>query len=211
VDYSGTIWATIMRRSASAERTRILDETRRFLLEKHGIRLVGSLGFENAYALAMRRSQARELGLKSIGDLASHAARLTIGSDYEFFQRPEWKAVVSTYGLSFREQRIMDPSLMYDAVARGTVDVISAFSSDGRIVAFDLEILADDRRAIPPYDAILLVGKRLAEEEPDVVRSLESLVGRIDPDTMRKMNLAVDSKKSSPRDVARTFLEGRGL
>ena len=211
VDYSGTIWATIMRRSGSADRSRVLEETRRFLLEKYGIRLIGVLGFENAYALAMRRSQARELGVKSIGDLAAHASRLTIGGDYEFFQRPEWRAVVATYDLRFREQRSMDPSLMYDAVARGTVDVISAFSSDGRIVAFDLEILADDRRAIPPYDAILLVGKRLAEEEPDVIRALESLTGRIGPDAMRRMNLAVDSKKATPRDVARAFLEGRSF
>ena len=68
-----------MRRSGSADRAAVLAETRRFLAEKYGIRLVGALGFENAYALAVRRSQARELGLKSIGDLAPHASRLSIG------------------------------------------------------------------------------------------------------------------------------------
>jgi osmoprotectant transport system permease protein len=170
---------------------------------------VGALGFENAYALAVRRTKARELGLKSIGDLARHAPGLAIGGDYEFFQRPEWKAIAATYELRFREQRSMDPSLMYEAVARGAIDVVSAYSTDGRIVAFELQVLEDDRQAIPPYDAILLVGKRLTEEEPDVVRSLESLVGRIDPETMRKMNLAVDSKKASPREVARAFVEGQ--
>jgi len=209
VDYSGTIWATIMRRDASSDRANVLAETRRFLAEKYGIRLVGALGFENAYALAVPRARARELGLKSIGDLAVHAPRLAIGGDYEFFQRPEWKAIAAAYGLAFREQRSMDPSLMYDAVARGSVDVISAFSSDGRIVAFDLELLADERGAIPPYDAILLAGKRLSETQPDVIRALESLVGRIGPDAMRRMNLEVDSKKKSPRDVARAFLGGQ--
>ncbi|HEX6764916.1 MAG TPA: ABC transporter permease/substrate-binding protein, partial [Polyangiaceae bacterium] len=99
VDYSGTIWATIMHRSGSAERSVVLAETRAFLAKKHGIRLVGALGFENAYALAVRRKQARELGWKSIADLAPHAARLSVGGDYEFFQRPEWKAIVERYGL----------------------------------------------------------------------------------------------------------------
>lgn len=209
VDYSGTIWATIMRRTGSAERARVLAETGRFLGEKYGIRLVGALGFENAYALAVRREKAKELGLRTIGDLAAHASRLSIGGDYEFFQRPEWKAIVATYRLAFREERSMDPSLMYDAIARDSVDVISAFSSDGRIVSFDLVVLGDDRGAIPPYDAILLAGKRLVEREPEALHALESLVGRIGPDAMRKMNLEVDSKKASPRDVARAFLDGR--
>ena len=208
VDYSGTIWATIMRRSGSTERGRVLAETRRFLAEKYGIRLVGALGFENAYALAVRRSRARELGLQSIADLAPHAGRLSVGGDYEFFHRPEWRAIVERYELVFREQRSMDPSLMYDAVAQGNVDVISAFSSDGRITAFDLVLLEDERGAIPPYDAILLAGKRLGEKEPQVLRTLESLVGRIGPDAMRTMNLEVDAKKATPRDVARRFLDG---
>jgi osmoprotectant transport system permease protein len=186
----------------------VLAETRRFLAEKYGVRLVGALGFENAYALAVRRQRAGELGLRSIADLAPHAARLSVGGDYEFFRRPEWQAIVATYGLSFREQRSMDPSLMYDAIAQGSVDVISAFSSDGRIAAFDLVLLTDERGAIPPYDAILLAGKRLAEKEPGALRTLESLVGRIGPDSMRNMNLEVDAKHATPRDVARRFLDG---
>jgi len=208
VDYSGTIWATIMHRSGSAERSRVLAETRRFLAQKYGVRLVGALGFENAYALAVRRSRARELGVKTIADLAPHAARLSVGGDYEFFQRPEWRAIVEKYELTFREQRSMDPSLMYDAIAQGNVDVISAFSSDGRITAFDLVLLEDDRGAIPPYDAILLAGKRLTDEEPRALRTLESLVGRIGPEAMRSMNHEVDAKKRTPRDVARRFLDG---
>ena len=208
VDYSGTIWATIMRRSGSAERSRVLDETRRFLAEKYGVRLVGALGFENAYALAVRRSRARELGLRSIADLAPHARELSVGGDYEFFQRAEWRAIVQAYGLGFREQRSMDPSLMYDALARGNVDVIGAFSSDGRIAALDLVLLTDDRGAIPPYDAILLAGRRLSEREPGALRALESLAGRITPDAMRRMNLEVDAKQATPHEVARRFLDG---
>ena len=86
VDYSGTIWATIMHRdTATAGRDAVLDEVSRFVREEHGIEVAGALGFENAYALAMRRRQVEKTGIRQIGDLIAYARRLVIGGDYEFF------------------------------------------------------------------------------------------------------------------------------
>ena len=209
VDYSGTIWATIMRRETVAQgREEVLDEVRRFLREQHGIDVVGALGFENAYALAMRRAPAEEAGIRGVTDLTAQARRLVIGGDYEFFGRPEWTALRDTYGLRFAAQRTMDSSLMYQAVAGGDVDVISAFSTDGRIAAFDLLVLEDERRAIPPYDAVILAGPRLVRERPDVVAALRQLTGTIDADRMRRMNLAVDQDGASAAAVAEMFRRG---
>jgi len=207
VDYSGTIWATIMQRdAASADRETVLTEVGRFLREQHGIEVVGALGFENAYAMAMRRAQAGELRVRSLADLAPYAARLAVGGDYEFFQRPEWRAIQDRYGLRFREQRSMDPSLMYQAVANNQVDLIGAFSTDGRIAALDLVLLDDPRHAIPPYDAVILAGARLVREHPDAVAALRGLAGTIDADRMRRMNLEVDQNGRSPEAVADEFL-----
>lgn len=207
VEYSGTIWATIMHRdSAPATRAAVLSEVSGFLESQHGITVAGPLGFENAYALAMRRGQATGLAVKSISDLARHAPRLAIGGDYEFFDRAEWRAIRDIYGLEFRDQRSMDPSLMYQAVANGEVDVIGAFSSDGRIAALDLTVLQDERGAIPPYDAIILAGPRLVRERRDVLAALSALAGRIDADDMRRMNLAVDQEGAAPDDVAARFV-----
>ena len=103
VDYSGTIWANVMQRSDSPSRQAMLETTKEWLLREHGIRLVGSLGFENAYALAMRRDAAARLGIRSIGDLAAHARQLRIGGDFEFFARPEWRAIRDRYALDLRE------------------------------------------------------------------------------------------------------------
>ena len=208
VDYSGTIWATIMRRDTAPDgRDAVLGEVSRFLSEEHGIEVAGALGFENAYALAMRRQQAEETGIRRIGDLAAYARRLVIGGDYEFFGRPEWIAIRDTYGLAFASQRTMDASLMYQAVAGGQVDVISAFSTDGRIAALDLVVLEDERGAIPPYDALILAGPRLVRERPDVVAALRQIAGTIDADRMRRMNLAVDQDGASPATVAESFLQ----
>jgi osmoprotectant transport system permease protein len=207
VDYSGTIWATIMHRDAdSVDRETVLTEVGRYLNAEHGIEMVGALGFENAYAMAMRRAQAGDLRVRSLTDIAPYAARLSVGGDYEFFERPEWRAIQDRYGLRFREQRSMDPSLMYQAVANGQVDVISAFSTDGRIAALDLILLEDERHAIPPYDAVVLASARLVREHPEAIAALRSLNGTIDADQMRRMNLAVDQDGKSPRAVAEEFL-----
>jgi osmoprotectant transport system substrate-binding protein/osmoprotectant transport system permease protein len=209
VDYSGTIWATIMRRdAASVDREMVLTEVGRYLKTEHGIDVVGALGFENAYAMAMRRTRAGDLRVRSLTDLAPYASRLSVGGDYEFFDRPEWRAIQDRYGLRFRERRSMDPSLMYQAVANGQVDLISAFSTDGRITALDLVLLEDERHAIPPYDAVILAGARLAREHPDAIAALRGLTGSIDADQMRRMNLAVDEEGKSPESVAGEFLEG---
>ena len=112
--------------------------------------------------------------------LSPKAARLRAAGDYEFWSRSEWADVKRVYGLDFAERRVMDPSLLYAAVAGGQVDVITAYSSDGRISAYDLITLEDDRGAIPPYDAVVLVSRRLGERRPDVVAALGALEGTID-------------------------------
>ena len=208
VDYTGTIWTTILKRDGLAgTRAAVLQEVRDALPEEYGVVVAAAFGFENTYALAMREDRAVELGVRSISDLVPVAGSLEIGGDYEFFVRPEWKALEETYGLGFRQQRSMDSSLMYQAAASGDVDVISAFSTDGRIAAFELRLLEDDRGVIPPYDAIVLVGPRLAREAPDVVQALQRLEGILDESAMQRLNLEVDERGRGPAEVARTLFE----
>ncbi len=207
VDYSGTIWATIMKRDQLPDdRTEVLSAVARYLADEHGIVQVGALGFENSYALAMRERQASNLGIRRISDLTPHAPGLSMGGDYEFFGRPEWRDIRDAYGLQFDSKRSMDSSLMYQAAANGSIDVISAFSTDGRIAALNLRVLEDDRGAIPPYDAVILVSPVLVRKHPAVVESLRRLVGTIDADRMRQMNLSVDELGRTPADVAAEFL-----
>ncbi|MFT3693217.1 MAG: ABC transporter permease/substrate-binding protein [Kofleriaceae bacterium] len=208
VDYSGTIWTTQMKRGSGTPRWRVLTETEAWLAGK-GIRSLGSLGFENAYALAMKRTAADQLHAKSIGDLAPTSQKLSIGGDYEWFSRGEWASVKSAYGLAFAKQATFDPALLYDAVSRGEVDVISAFSSDGRIAANDLVTLDDPRGALPPYDAMILLAPRVADD-PTVACALVPLHGKITVDLMRRANLMVDREtdKQTPAAAA-TWLLGQ--
>jgi osmoprotectant transport system permease protein len=210
VDYTGTIWATIMKRTeAPPDPAVVLAEVSRYLTDTHGITIAAALGFENAYALAMRDETAGRLGVTTISDLTPHAPRLVMAGDYEFFSRPEWTALARTYDLRFRDRRSMDSSLMYTALASAQVDVISAFSTDGRIAALGLTVLTDDRHVIPPYDAVVLARARLAREAPDVLAALRPLAGAIGADTMRHLNAAVDHDGASAGTVAQAFLERR--
>jgi osmoprotectant transport system permease protein len=211
VDYSGTLWATVLGRSgAPPGREEVLADVKAALEAQHGVRVVAALGFENTYALAMTRERAQALGVRTIGDLAEHAPALEIGGDYEWFERAEWRALAAAYGLAFRGTRAMDPTLMYAAVAQGDVDVIAAYSTDGRIAAYELAVLEDERGALPPYDAVVLVSRSLAERAPDAVAALTRLAGAVDDAAMRRLNLAVDRDGRSPRQVARAFLAQRG-
>ncbi|MEN8181241.1 MAG: ABC transporter permease/substrate-binding protein [Myxococcota bacterium] len=210
VDYSGTLWATILKRTGTPPaRAVVLEEVTAYLAEEHGIAVAAALGFENTYALAMRADRARSLWVARIGDLASVAPSLEIAGDYEFFQRAEWAALTAAYTLPFGSTRTMDPTLMYSAVAEGEVDVISAYSTDGRIAALDLVLLEDERGVIPPYDALVLVGAALQARAPDAVEALRGLAGAIDAPTMQRMNGAVDQDGETPREVAKRFLGKR--
>jgi len=98
VDYSGTLWTNVLKRTDNPPRQQLLDELTRELKTRDNVTLLGPLGFENAYALAMRREKAEALGIKTIDDLARHAPELTLGSDLEFLTRPEWAALKGAYG-----------------------------------------------------------------------------------------------------------------
>jgi osmoprotectant transport system substrate-binding protein/osmoprotectant transport system permease protein len=202
VDYSGTIWANYMHRNDIKPRAEVLKDVSAWLKKTYGVRMLGDLGFENAYALAMPRKKAEELGINSIADLARHAPQMSIAGDYEFFDRPEWKAIRSAYGLNFREQRSMQATFMYQAASTGEVDVISAFSSDGRISKFNLKVLADPKQAIPPYDAILLLAPDDADDSK-LTAALKPLIGAIDAKTMQEANLRAASGDVLPDAVAK--------
>src|ERR1700722_8180504 len=159
----------------------------------------------------MPRGRAEALHIRSIADLAAHAATMSMAADYEFFSRPEWAGLQKAYGLSFRAQRQMQPDFMYAAVASGEVDVIAGYTSDGLIAKYDLMVLDDPKHAIPPYDAIVLLAPKRAQDQA-LQAALQPLLGHIDISAMREANLraAGGDGASSSGSVARWLWEKIG-
>ncbi|MBA3897177.1 MAG: ABC transporter permease, partial [Sphingomonadaceae bacterium] len=193
VDYAGTLWANEMKRTGTPPHE-AMDAQVGEWAKQRGVTSLGSLGFENAYALAMRPRP----GVRTIADL--DAPSLVLGADLEFLDRPEWAALRHTYALNFKATRSFAPTFMYDALKSGDADVIAAFSSDGRVAADGLTVLADPKGALPGYDALLLV------HDARLIPELRPLAGAIPVDLMRRANLMVDGQKQSP-DAAAAWLD----
>lgn len=212
VDYSGTLWTNVLGRQDSPPREVMLAELTKALKNKYHVEVLGPLGFENAYALAIKSDQARRLGIASIDDLATKAPGLKLGADIEFLSRPEWAALKAAYGLNFQSQQSYNPTFMYRAIDSGEADVISAFSSDGRIADQKLTVLSDPRHAIPAYDAIILVSPRRVGDQRFHL-ALMPLLGRIPVERMREANLSVDrdQDKLSPAQAAAALSTAVGL
>ena len=205
VDYTGTLWNNILRRGAPVNRHLMYAEVSAHVLDEHGVVTLGRLGFENAYGIAVRRDFAERHGLESIGDLAG-LDRFSIASDPEFFARPEWDRVRAGYSVDNAVERSMDATFMYSAVRDGAVDAITAYTTDGRIDAFDLVVLDDPAGALPPYDAVILISPD-AVRRPAIADALAPLVGRIDDALMRRANAVVDVERGSVREAASIIQE----
>ena len=212
VDYAGTIWTNEMKRADVPDRAAMLRAIGDWAQQTRGVRLVAPLGFENAYAFAMRDDAARRRGIATLDDLARQSPSLRLGSDLEFLERPEWAAVRRAYPMRFAAATPYSPTFMYQALASDRVDVITAFSSDGRIAAERLRVLTDPRRAIPGYEAILLAapGRR---DDARFLAALRPLAGRITVDAIRQANYRVDrdTDKQTPEQAAAWLAKTSGL
>ena len=213
VDYTGTIWTNEMKRTDMAPRDEMFEKIKEWDMRTNGVRVLGRLGFENAYAFAMRADRAAELRVKSLDDLVPVASQLSVGGDPEFFERPEWISVRDAYGLRFGRTRNFAPTFMYNALQSGEADVISAYTSDGRIAADRLVVLEDPRAALPSYDAMIMMSPRIANDE-GVIKALQPLIGKINVEAMREANFSVDredDKKVSPTQAAQALAKKIGL
>ena len=208
VDYTGTLWANVLKRKDMSPRQEMLDHLVEVLPEERNVTVLGALGFANDYVFAMQRNDAERLGVESLSDLGRESPALRVGADVEFYGRPEWTDVRDAYGLNFAENRALDAALMYGAIARGSLDVIVAYRTDGRIDAGDLVTLDDPLGVLPPYDAVMLLSERMASDA-DAKTALSPLINAISSAQMRAANAAVDVEGRPVRAGAEVLLDGR--
>lgn len=203
IDYSGTIWTNQMNRTDPVPAQQMLKEIAQWAAEQHGVVMLGTLGFENTYAFAVRAEDAQDRSLKTLDDLARISPDFTFGTDVEFLERPEWTMVQDAYPVRFKQARAFNPTFMYPALRNGEVDVISAFSSDGRIAANGFVVLDDPKGAVPAYEAMLLVAPGRSGDKR-LLDALAPLIGAITVENMREANYMVDREddKKTPKQAA---------
>lgn len=201
VEYSGTITQQLL----SEKNLHSLDDIRQ-ALAKQGIGVSRPLGFKNNYALAMKEQKARKLGIQSISDLRDHPD-LTFGFTNEFMKRDDgWPGLQSRYNLPQSNVSGMSHSLAYQAIDSGEIDLMELYTTDARIEKLNLQVLKDDRRLWPEYQAVILYRKQLEQQAPLAVKALKQLEGAISETDMINMNSAVKLQEKNEKKVAQNFL-----
>ena len=206
-EYSGTALTAILKRPITNDRAKVMRDVASEYT-KRGLRWGPPLGFENTFAIIVRRADAEQHGLRTISDLAKVADRFRPGFGYEFVERPDgWSGLQQHYGLQFAQPpKTMDLGLTYRALAANSIDVIAGNSTDGLIDALGLVVLEDDKHFFPPYDTVIVAREDLGRKCAAAPDALQSLANAFDEPAMRRLNYAVDGGKRSPADVAREAL-----
>jgi osmoprotectant transport system permease protein len=179
----------------------------RAALAKQGIRMTAPLGFNNTYAIGVKRQTATRYGLKKLSDLRRHAD-ISLGFSNEFLDRGDgWPALRLKYRLPQRKIRGLDHDLAYRGLAAGSIDGIDVYTTDAEIAYYDLVLLEDDQRHFPVYKAVFLYRADLADRAPGAATALARVEGRIDAPRMSAMNGDVKLRKQAESSVAAGFVK----
>jgi glycine betaine/choline ABC-type transport system substrate-binding protein len=208
VEYSGTAYTAVLQHPPIVDAERVLTTVTREYRERFALDWLEPFGFNNTFAILVRRADARGYGLSRISDLAAIAPRWHAGFGYEFLERADgFAGLARTYGLRFAAPpTAMDLGLTYRALADGRVDVIAGNSTDGQIAALDLVALADDRQYFPPYQAAPVIRAPTLLAHRAIRRALGELAGRISDQEMQRLNALADVRHRDIVTLAHDWL-----
>jgi glycine betaine/choline ABC-type transport system substrate-binding protein len=207
VEYSGTALMDIFKGPKQTDRDAVLARVRADY-EKIGLRALSALGYENNFALVIRKQDADRFELSRISDLSRVQSQFRAGMFGEFLERADgFPGLARAYLLRFAHPPAeMDLGLLYQALESGQIDLAVGSTTDGLIAAKGFVVLEDDRSYFPPYDALPVARQAALAQHPAFGEAMDMLAGRIDAATMRRLNFEVDGRKRNPRDVARDYV-----
>jgi osmoprotectant transport system substrate-binding protein len=171
------------------------------------------LGFNNTFAMVIRKADGDRLHVHALSDAEGNAEGWVLGVGYEFQQRPDGlPALLRTYALRIRgTPKVMDLGLLYRALEQGDVTMVAGNSTDGLLLSLGMSALKDDRESFPPYQAAFVVRDQALSREPRLKAALQELSGRFSDDTMRRLNRQVLDRHGRVEQVAKEFLLDTGL
>ncbi len=210
-EYTGTSWEAVLKKEDSYDESKF-DELQKEYKEKYNLEYVNLYGFNNTYGLAVNKDIAEKYNLKTYSDLAKVSNNLIFGAEYDFFEREDgYKELQKVYNMNFKKQIDMDIGLKYQAMKDKKIDVMVIFTTDGQLAISDVVVLEDDKKMYPSYRAGTVVRSEILSEYPELKPVLEKLNNILDDKTMADLNYQVESEGKKPEDVAREYLQEKGL
>jgi osmoprotectant transport system substrate-binding protein len=211
-EYTGTALTAVLHMPPLSDPAAVFNTVREEYERRFGLMWLPPLGFNDSFAMVVRADVARRAGLATLSDAAEHT-EWALGVGYEFLQRPDGlPALMKTYGLRVKgHPKTMDLGLLYEALQQGQVSMVAGNTTDGLLSVLDVVVLRDDKHAFPPYEAALVTRRQSLAAHPGMQAALLELSGSLPDRTMQALNYSVEGKHEAARQVAASFLRGKGL
>lgn len=209
VRFTGTELTSVLDAPPTRDANKAMEESQRLFKKKYNQKYYHSLGFENTYAFMVTKETADKYHLEKVSDLEKYKDQLRLGMDTQWMNRAGdgYPAFQKEYGFKFKSARPMQIGLVYDALKNKKLDIAVGYSTDGRIAAYNLKILKDDRNFFPPYDGSPLATEKLIKDHPEIDKALTKLENTISTKEMQKLNYEADGKGKEPAVIAEEFIK----
>lgn len=213
IEYTGTAYNAILQKEVIPDTQEVYQSLKKVYSEDFQLEVMEPLGFENTFAVIIRKEDAKRYKINTISDLARYTSKWRSGFGYEFMERQDgFPGLSKTYGLDFQEiPKIMELGLLYRALVKNQVDVIVANSTDGQIARLDLVVLQDNKNYFPPYEATPIFRQETLNKYPQLQEVVSQMAGKISADEMRQLNYLVEGEFRKVRDVVSEFRQTKGL
>ena len=210
-EYTGTAWNMVLKNEQLYTED-MFNELQSEYKEKYSMQWMGMYGFNNSYALAVRKEIAKQYNLKNISDLKTISSNLTFGAEYDFYEREDgYTPLCNTYRLDFKNTVDLDIGLKYHAIKQKEIDVMPIFTTDGQYSVSDLVVLNDNEHFYPSYQCGNVVRSEVLEETPELKTMFNMIDSILTHKEMAELNYRVENDNIEPHDVAKQFLKEKGL
>lgn len=207
--YTGDALTGTLRMAPEKDPDKALALTQQEFKKRYDLKWYDSYGFDNTYAFTVSKELADKYHLETVSDIKKWATQLKLGVDNYWMKLKGngYQDFTKTYGMTFGGTYPMQIGLVYDAVKSGKMDIVLAYSTDGRIKSYGLKMLKDDKQFFPPYDCSPVVPEQVLKEHPELEGIIRKMIGKIDTATMQELNYEVDGNLKEPSVVAKEYLE----
>ncbi|UOB21019.1 ABC transporter permease/substrate-binding protein [Macrococcus armenti] len=212
LEFTGTVLGEISKEDPEATTEKAVYQQANDSLKQFDMALLKPMKYNNTYALAVKRSYAKDHNLKTISDLEKIKDDIRVGFTLEFNDRNDgYKGIQKKYGIKFNQVKTMEPKIRYQAIEQDKIDLIDAYSTDAELKKYDMVVLKDDKHLFPPYQGAPLLKQSTIKDNPEVVRALNLLANKISDEEMQAMNYEVTYNDKMPESVAKAYLKKEGI
>lgn len=211
-EYTGTAWSFVLKKKEIPDEDSLYKELCKQYKEKYNLEWSGLYGFNNTFGLVVRKDIAKKYNIKTYSDLSKYSSELNFGAEYDFYEREDgYDALCNTYNLKFKNVTDLDIGLKYNAINSKEIDVMNVFTTDGQLSVSDVVLLKDDKNFYETYYCGTVIRGEILEKYPELENILMKMNNLISSSEMAKMNYKLENENKSESQVAKEFLQEKGL